>query len=298
MSRGNKSDERHSHSLVTLRIVQNNGADVTLGEMATQAEKAEVFRALHRGPEVLVLPNAWDCVSARIVEEAGFPAIATSSAGVANALGYPDGQRIPAGDMLAAVQRIAGCVRVPVSADLEAGYQDIAATAAGLVAAGAIGLNLEDAGGDPAQLAGRLATVRRVGRDLGVNVVINARTDLYLDNIGDPASRFGRACERLQSYIAAGADCVFVPGVSDEDTIRRFVETLRSPLNVLAVAGTPPIPRLKELGVARVSLGSGIARAAAGLTRRIARALKATGRYDMMLEGAMSYGEINRLFEN
>ncbi len=265
--------------------------------MVTQAERAEVFRALHRAPAILVLPNAWDCASARIVEEAGFPGIATTSAGVANALGYPDGERIPAAEMLATVARIAGCVRVPVSADLEGGYQDIAATAAGLVASGAIGLNLEDAGGDAAQHCARIATVRRVGRELGVNLVINARTDLYLDRIGDPASRFDRACERLLAYIDAGADCVFVPGVTDEDTIRRFVETLRFPLNILAAAGTPPIRRLQELGVARVSVGSALARAALGLTRRIAQELKTGGAYDTMLQGAIPYAELNRLFE-
>jgi len=256
--------------------------------MATPAEKAEIFRALHRGPEVLVLPNAWDCASARIVEEAGFPAIATSSAAVANSLGYSDGERIPAAEMLAAVARIVRCVRVPVTADLEAGYQDAAATAAGLVASGAIGLNLEDGGGDIAQHAARISTVRRVGCELGVNLVINARTDLYLDRTGcDPASRFDRSCERLRAYIDAGADCVFVPGVTDEDTIRRFVETLRFPLNVLALAGMPPIPRLRELGVARVSAGSGLARAAMGLTRRIADELKTTGKYEAMLQGAI-----------
>jgi 2-methylisocitrate lyase-like PEP mutase family enzyme len=265
--------------------------------MATQAEKAEIFRALHRGPEILVLANVWDCASARIVEEAGFPAIATTSAGVANALGYPDGESIPAAEMLAAVRRIAGCVRVPVSADLEGGYQDVAATAAGLVASGAIGLNLEDAGGDPVQHAARIATVRRVGRDLGVSLVINARTDLYLDKIGDPAPRFERSCERLHAYIEAGADCVFVPGVTDEDTIRRFVEALRFPLNILATAGAPPIPRLQQLGVARVSLGSGIARATLSLTRRIAQELKTSGSYDAMLQDAIPYAELNRLFE-
>jgi len=265
--------------------------------MTTQSEKAELFRALHRGPEILVLPNVWDCVSARIVEEAGFPAIASTSAGVANALGYPDGERIPAAEMLAAVARIARCVRVPVTADLEAGYHDVAATAAGLVASGAIGLNLEDAGGDPAQHAARIATVRRVGRDLGVNLVINARTDLYLDRIaGDPASRFDQSCARARAYIDAGADCVFVPGVTDEETIRQFVEALRFPLNVLAAAGTPPIPRLQELGVARVSVGSGLARAAMGLTSRIAQELKTSGSYDTMLQAAIPYS-LNRLFE-
>jgi 2-methylisocitrate lyase-like PEP mutase family enzyme len=264
--------------------------------MASQAEKAEIFRSLHRGPQILVLPNAWDCVSARIVEEAGFPAIATTSAGVANALGYPDGERIPAAEMLAAVARIAGCVRVPVTADLEGGYQAVAATAAGLVASGAIGLNLEDAGGDAAEHAARIATVRRVGRELGVNLVINARTDLYLDRTGDPASRFDRACERLLAYMDAGADCVFVPGVADEDTIRRFVDALRFPVNVLAVAGTPPIRRLRELGVARVSVGSALARAAMGLISRIAQELKTSGTYDGMLQGAIPYS-LSRLFE-
>jgi 2-methylisocitrate lyase-like PEP mutase family enzyme len=265
--------------------------------MATQAEKADILLALHRGPEILVLANVWDCVSARIVEEAGFPAIATTSAGVANALGYPDGERIPAAEMLAAVARIARCVRVPVTADLEAGYQDVAATAAGLVASGAIGLNLEDAGGDPAQHAARIATVRRVGRELRVNLVINARTDLYWDRTGgDPASRFERSCERARTYIDAGADCVFIPGVTDEDTIRRFVEALRFPLNVLAAAGTPPIRRLQELGVARVSVGSGLARAAMGLTSRIARELKTSGTFEGMLQGAVPYS-LSRLFE-
>jgi 2-methylisocitrate lyase-like PEP mutase family enzyme len=271
-------------------------SDTTVQAVATQAEKAEIFRALHRGPDILVLPNAWDCASARIVEEAGFPAIATSSAGVANALGYPDGEHIPAAEMLAVVARIARCVHVPVTADLEAGYHDIAATAAGLVASGATGLNLEDAGGDTAQPAARITTVRRVGRDLGVNLVINARTDLYLDRIGDPASRFDRAYDRLQAYIGAGADCVFVPGVTDEETIGRFVEALRFPLNFLATAGTPPIPRLRELGVARVSVGSALARAALGLTRRIVQELKASGSYDTLLQGAIPYAEINSLF--
>ncbi len=271
--------------------------NVNLMAMATQAEKAEILRSLHRGPEILLLANAWDCASARIVEEAGFPAIATTSAGMANALGYADGEHIPAAEMLAAVARIARCVRVPVTADLEAGYGDVAATTAGMVAAGAVGLNLEDAGGDAGEHAARVATVRRVGGEMGVHVVINARTDLYLNQIGEAGSRFERACERLRAYIRAGADCVFVPGVTDEETIRRFVEALRFPLNVLAMAGTPPIGRLQEMGVARVSVGSAMARATLGLTRRIAQELKSEGTYEAMLQGAIPYVELNRLFE-
>lgn len=269
----------------------------------SQAEKAEALRKLHHGPDVLVLPNAWDCASARIFEEAGFPAIATTSAGVAFAHGYSDGQRISSEEMLSAVKRIASCVRVPVTADLEAGYEDISKTVTGLIESGAVGLNLEDSDvrnprvlADLSKMVQKINTVRRVGDERGVRIVINARTDQYLAEMGEPATRFERACERARAYIDAGADCVFVPGVSDEETIGRLVQALRFPLNILAGAGAPPIPRLRELGVKRVSVGSGISRTAMGATRRAAQELKRTGTYAAMLEGAIPYAEANRLF--
>jgi len=271
--------------------------------MKTQNEKAEFFRSLHHGPEILVLPNAWDCASARVFELIGFPAIATTSAGIAFSLGYSDGERIPQDQMLAAVRRISGCVDIPVTADLESGYGDVAKTTAGLIAAGAVGLNLEDMEHEsctlapiPAQLE-RITMVRRIGAGLGVNVVINARTDVFLAQIGDAESRFERACERLQAYIGAGADCVFLPGVADENNIRRAVETLKVPLNILAGANLPAIPRLRQLGVARVSVGSGIMRATLGLTRRIAQELKQSGAYASLLEGTMPFAEANALFD-
>jgi 2-methylisocitrate lyase-like PEP mutase family enzyme len=271
--------------------------------MKTQNENAEFFRSLHRGPEILVLPNAWDCASGRIFEEAGFPAIATTSAGIAFSLGYSDGERIPQDLMLAAVKRISACVKVPVTADLESGYGDVAKTTASLIAAGAVGLNLEDVDREsgalapiPAQVE-KIVTVRRIAGALGVKVVINARTDMYLAQIGDPASRFEHACERLQAYIGAGADCVFLPGVSDETIIRRAVDQLKFPLNILASPGLPPIPRLRESGVARLSVGSGIMRATLGLTRRIAQELKHSGTYAAMLEGTIPFAEANALFE-
>jgi len=262
----------------------------------TPAEKAEIFRSLHHGRDVLVLPNAWDCVSARIFEDAGYPAIATTSAGIANAMGYPDGQRISAAEMLAVVRRIAGCVAVPVTADLEGGYGDIAGTIAGLVESGAIGLNLEDGEHDTEEHSRTIAAARRAGLAKGIRLVINARTDLYLAGIGDPASRFERACERSRAYMTAGADCVFIPGVRDEETIGRFTQALDFPLNFLAVPGSPPLRRLQELGVARVSLGSGVARAAMAATRRIALEVKTTGSFDGLTD-AVSYSEANRLFE-
>jgi 2-methylisocitrate lyase-like PEP mutase family enzyme len=271
--------------------------------MKTQNEKAEFFRSLHRGPEILVLPNAWDCASARIFELAGFPAIATTSAGIAFSLGYTDGERIPQDVMLATVARICAAVPLPVTADLESGYGDVAKTTAGLIAAGAVGLNFEDMDHESRALAPipaqteKITMIRRIATGLGVNIVINARTDVFLAEIGDPAARFERACERLQAYIAAGADCVFLPGLSDENIIRRVVETLKFPLNILTGVNLPAIPRLHELGVARVSVGSGIMRATLGLTRRIAQELKHTGTYTAMLEGTMPFDEANALFE-
>jgi 2-methylisocitrate lyase-like PEP mutase family enzyme len=256
--------------------------------------KTDKLRALHHAPEILVLPNAWDCASARIFEELGFPALATTSAGVAFSLGYADGQNIPAKEMLAAVARIAKCVNVPVTADLEGGYGDIAETAAALMESGAVGLNLED-GPEPLasidEQVSRIAAVRKTGP-----VVINARTDLYLLQIGDPATRFDRACERLKAYRDAGADCLFIPGIVAEDLIARFVDALEFPINILAVSGTPPVARLKELGVARISVGSGMMRSAMGHTRRIAEALKDTGKWDKMIEGSIPFNEANALF--
>jgi 2-methylisocitrate lyase-like PEP mutase family enzyme len=271
--------------------------------MKTQNEKAELFRSLHRGPEILVLPNAWDCASARIFEQSGFPAIATTSAGIAFAFGYSDGERIPPDLMFTTVARISAAVPLPITADLESGYRDVAKTTADLIAAGAVGLNLEDMDHESRALVPvaaqieKIATIRRIATGLGVNIVINARTDVFLAQIGEPSTRFERACECLQAYIAAGADCVFLPGLADENIIRRVVETLRFPLNILAGANLPTIPRLRELGVARVSVGSGIMRATLGLTRRIAQELKHSGTYTALLDGTMPFAEANALFE-
>jgi len=203
--------------------------------------KAETLRALHHGLEVLVLPNAWDCASARIFEDLGFPAIATTSAGVSFSLGYADGQNIPGREMLEAVKKIARCVNVPVTADLEGGYGDISETASALLESGAVGLNLEDIlGHGPESLASIDEQVSRIAAVRSTGVVVNARTDLYLMQIGDASTRFDRACDRLKAYRDAGADCVFIPGITSEDLIERFVEALQCPINILAVAGVPP----------------------------------------------------------
>ncbi|MES1260385.1 MAG: isocitrate lyase/phosphoenolpyruvate mutase family protein, partial [Acidobacteriota bacterium] len=202
----------------------------------TQKNKAELLRRLHSGPEILVLPNAWDAISARVMESEGFPVIATSSSGCAAVLGYADGQQIPRSEMIFLIAKIVNAVKIPVTADVEAGYDDVEQTALDVLAAGAAGLNLEDMVGDSLlpldhQLK-RLRALRTVAGESGVPLVINARTDIYLARHGDPATRFERSVERLNEYRAAGADCLFVPGVRDAETIGRLVQAIKGPVNV------------------------------------------------------------------
>jgi 2-methylisocitrate lyase-like PEP mutase family enzyme len=272
-----------------------------------QARKAETLRSLHTGGDMLLLPNVWDVAGARLIEEAGFPAIATSSAGIAFSAGYPDGQKISREQMLAVVARIAGAVSVPVTADVESGYgsspEDAGRTARAVIEAGAVGMNLEDSPGDAgrplADLSAQLEKIRAVreaAAGLRVPIVLNARTDVYLLRVGESATRYDQTLRRLSAYRQAGADCVFVPGLGDRATIGRLVADLPCPVNILAGPGWPPIAELRELGVARVSLGSGPMRAALGLVRRVADELKTCGTY-RGLEDAPSYAEVNRLLE-
>jgi len=273
--------------------------------MEPQTNKAIQFRQLHRGPGVLILPNAWDVASARIFEEAGFPAIATTSAGIAFSLGYPDGQRIPREEMLARIGRIVRAVLVPVTADVESGYgstsEDAARTTRELIQAGVVGMNLEDGSSDPSRpLIGfelaveKIKAARQAAVDMRAQIVINARTDVYLLPGGNPDADYSEALRRLLAFRDAGADCVFAPGLKDAETIGRLAKAVECPLNILAGVGTPSIPELATLGVARVSVGSGPMRATLGLLRRIAEELKSAGTYTDM-EGAIHYSEVNRL---
>ena len=272
-----------------------------------QKAAAEAFRAMHRGQRILLLPNVWDAASARIFEEAGFGAIATTSAGIAFALGYPDGQRISRNEMLQAVSRIAAALEVPVTADLEAGYgdrpEDAAQTAEAVIESGAVGMNLEDATGNtnhplvdlPLQLE-KIAAVQQAARTAGVPIVLNARTDVYLLQVGPAEKRYDQALRRLAAFRDAGADCVFLPGLRDAATIGRLVKDLDFPLNILAGPGSPSIPDLQQLGVARVSLGSSPMRATLGLLGRMAEELKTTGTY-RSLENAPSHDDVNLMMQ-
>jgi len=271
-----------------------------------QAEKAEKLRKLHHGPRILALPNAWDAVSARILEELGYPAIATSSAAVAFSLGYPDGQRISRREMLEVVTRIAHAVKVPVTADMESGYglspEEIAETTKQLVASGAVGLNFEDITGDDESShvelglqVKKIRAIRDTSAALGVPLVINARTDVYLMPIGPAATRFERTVERLRAYRDAGADCLFAPGVCDPEIIAKLVTALGAPLNILVSQGCPSLDDLEKMGVARASAGSSAMRAAMGAFQRVAKDWLAHGSYDSLQQVTVPYPELNSM---
>ncbi len=270
----------------------------------TLRDKAEAFRRLHAGPRILVLPNAWDVASARLIEEAGFPAIATSSAGVAWAHGYADGERISRGEMLALVHRIAASVRVPVTADMEAGYgptpESAAETARGVIGAGAVGLNLEDGMNEGAlvEIALQVERIRaacEAGAAARVPLVVNARTDAFEVKGWSPRDRLAAAVRRANAYRAAGADCLFVPHVSDPATIAQLAREIEGPLNVIAGPPAPPIPELERLGVRRASLGPRIVQATLGLIRRIAAELRDRGTYEAMADLVIPFGEVQNL---
>jgi 2-methylisocitrate lyase-like PEP mutase family enzyme len=278
-----------------------------MSTLKQQQQKAAAFRALHSGSEILLLPNIWDVASARIVEEAGFSALATTSAGVAFALGFPDGEKISRDEMLAAVARIARAVNVPVTADVESGYgsapEDAAQTAQAVIEAGTVGMNLEDSPGEGSQPLADLSrqlekirAVRETSDRLRVPLVLNARTDVYLRQVGDPATRYDETVRRLAAFRTAGADCIFAPGLQDAPTIGRLVADLQCPVNILAGPGSLSVPELHRLGVARVSLGSGAMRATLGVLRDIARELKTTGTY-YSLADAPSHKEISELMQ-
>lgn len=275
----------------------------------TQHELAARFRQLHAAgaDPILILPNAWDAMSARLVEAAGAKAIATTSAGVSWALGYPDGQGLTRDAMIEAVRRIVASVRVPVTADVESGYgagspDDVAATARGVIAAGGVGINLEDSPGrdgapmlDSGVQAARIAAARAAAKAAGVDLFINARVDTYLKKVGADGERFAETVRRARAYTAAGADGVFVPLVMDADTIQRLAAEVGAPLNVIGGPGVPTIAELRALGVARVSVGPGLARAVMAQIRNAATELLGPGTYDALREQLTS-PEANALF--
>ncbi|MFR9779087.1 isocitrate lyase/PEP mutase family protein [Micromonospora sp. MS34] len=242
--------------------------------MTELSRRADVLRALHRPGDPLILPNAWDPGSAQAVVAAGFPAVATSSGAVAEALGHADGEATPVDGMFAAVGRIAAAVAVPVTADLERGYGlRPAELVERLLAAGAVGCNIEDSDprtrelSDVEEQTDLLAGIRAAARDAGVDLVLNARVDVHLRAYGPVEDRLTEAVRRARRYRAAGADSVYPIMLADPEQIRDFVAELDGPVNVLARPGAPAPAELAALGVARVSYGSGVYAAARARAR-------------------------------
>jgi 2-methylisocitrate lyase-like PEP mutase family enzyme len=275
-----------------------------------QRELASAFRARHRDGPIIVLPNAFDAGSARLFARHNPPAIGTTSGGIAWAAGRPDGEHLTREQMLDAVSRIVGAVEIGVSADVEAGYgdapEDVATTAAGVIDCGAIGLNLEDSGSargsragallDAAEAALKIAAAREVANRVGVDLVINARTDVFLLGAGkDDRERADMAVERGNAYLAAGADCVFVPGAVTADLIAELVDRIHGPLNVYVLAGLPGVGELGRLGVRRVSIGGGPYQACMALFDEVAAALVGDGSYGPLLARQLSFPEMQEI---
>lgn len=272
----------------------------------TQREKAESLLRLHQPGAALLLPNAWDAASARLFEQAGFPAIGTTSAGIAFAQGYRDGEQIGRDEMVQVIARIVSAVHVPVTADIEAGYgaapAKVAQTIQRVIAAGAVGVNLEDSTGDPAGLlyplaaqTARIAAARAEAQRAELPLVLNARIDTYLAD-GEPQARFDETVRRANAYLRAGADSIFVPFISDPALIQRLVRAIPGPLNILAQPSASSAPELFKLGVARVSIGVSAMLATMGLVRSIARELHEHGTYATLVRDDYSFAEAAALF--
>jgi 2-methylisocitrate lyase-like PEP mutase family enzyme len=261
-------------------------------------EKAARFRALHDGPEVLVLPNAWDVLTARAFEDAGFPAVGTTSFGIAHAHGLRDGANDAWDATLATVARMAAALAIPLSVDMEGGFggtpEDVARRARALAEAGVVGFNLEDGRADGTLVdTGAQRDVIAAVRSAVPDAFVNARCDVFWLAADAGAAGLAAALARAATYVAAGADGIFLPGLVAPDAITEAVRATGVPLNVLATPRTPSVAVLRDLGVKRVSTGSGPARAVLGLLRRIADELRTHGTYGY-LAGAPGYAEANR----
>ncbi len=260
----------------------------------------QIFRRLHEGPVPLMLPNAWDAGTARLIESLGAKAIATTSAGVAWSRGYPDGNALPSDQLIAVTRDIARTIRVPLSVDIEAGYSDdpdmVAQLVVAVLNAGAVGINLEDGADSPDLLCKKIGSVRERTAHLGVDLFINARTDIYLRGIASGAAAVEEVIGRAARYRAAGCDGLFVPGLADGEGMAAIAAAIKPmPLNIMAVAGLPSIDALQNLGVRRVSGGSAIAQAVLACTSRLASGFLA-GTLSEMFGPTAEYRAMNELF--
>jgi 2-methylisocitrate lyase-like PEP mutase family enzyme len=261
----------------------------------------QIFRALHQGPAVLVLPNAWDAGTARLIESIGAKAIATTSAGLAWSRGYPDGNALPIDQLIAATRDIARVIRVPLTVDIEAGYSADPRAVAELVDRildiGAVGINIEDGAASADLLCKKIAAVREKTARSGVDLFINARTDVYL-GIASGDAAIEEVIHRASRYRATGCDGLFVPGISDVDAMAAIAEAIKPmPLNIMALSSLPSTDALQKHGVRRLSAGSAIAQAALGCTSRLAAGFLA-GTIGEMFTAIADYDTVNKSLAN
>jgi 2-methylisocitrate lyase-like PEP mutase family enzyme len=276
-----------------------------------QKEKAELFLKFHQDKEILVLLNSWDIGSSKLIEACGYRAIATTSMGIAASLGYPDCQVIQLSDMIQTITGIANGVQVPVTVDLEAGYgndvDEIVDSVKKVIATGIVGINIEDSIDlnpiliDEMEFCERISAIRALSDSLGFHLVINARTDSFYTSSRSLREKLSESIKRGNKYREAGADCIFVQPVWEKETISTLVKEINAPINILANpgigAGIPPsVSELQDLGVARLSLGSGLMKATLALIKKVADELSEKGTYNILLdtltplpEAAMAY---------
>ncbi|OZU88655.1 dihydrouridine synthase [Virgibacillus indicus] len=272
-----------------------------------QYEKAKDFYQLHQQPTSFVLPNAWDAVSAKVFEESGFEAIGTTSAGIAASLGYDDGQNIPFEEMTTAIKNIATSVDIPVSADIEAGYgetiSEIVDKMKKVTATGVVAINIEDGTGNSNQTLydisfqqEKIAAIKELSDShKESSLFINARTDTYWLNIGNPSEQFEETVKRIKSFVKAGADCIFVPGLNNREIIKNLRNEIACPINLLASPETPSLTELSRIGVERLSCGSGPFRSSVTLLKAISEEIINQQSFHRMTDGVLPYGEVTKL---
>ncbi len=264
-----------------------------------QKEKAELFLKHHQDKEILVLLNSWDIGSSKVIEACGFKAIATTSMGIAASLGYPDCQVIQLSEMIEVIKGIVDGVKAPVTVDIEAGYgnslNEIIGSVKKIIATGIVGINIEDSIElnpkliDEMEFCERISAIRELSDSLGFHLVINARTDSFYVSSGSPQEKLSESIRRGNKYREAGADCIFVQPVWEKETISTLVKEINAPINILANPGIgggfpPSVSELQDLGVARLSLGSGLMKATLALIKKVADELSEKGTYNILLD--------------
>ena len=265
-----------------------------------QKEKAELFLKFHHDKEILVLLNSWDIASSKIIESSGYKAIATTSMGIAASLGYPDCQIIQLSEMIEVITGIVNNVKAPITVDIESGYgnnlNEIIDSVKKIIATGIVGINIEDSVDlnpnliDEMEFCERISAIRSLSDSLGFHLVINARTDSFYTSTGSPREKLAESIKRGNKYREAGADCIFVMPVWEKETIATLVKEINAPINILSNPGIgagilpPSVRELQDLGVARLSLGSGLMKATLALIKKVADELTEKGTYNILLE--------------